>query len=96
MLEKHFIEKPIRDKVIYQNRRIDHIIYNTEVFSLGAKWLDQEHVHIFEHIDLVTRDSVVDVIILAYNYLYGINGVKRNYNKAYELFTKATHDLKNP
>jgi hypothetical protein len=34
--------------------------------------------------------------MLAYNYLYGINGVKRNYGKAYDLFTKVVEDIRNP
>ncbi|CAD8100143.1 unnamed protein product [Paramecium sonneborni] len=83
---------PIKAKYINDNRQVAKALYDSNFYMVHE--LDIfGHAQIFENLNLITYDSATEVKQLAYSFYYGLNGLRRNYEKAYQLYHKLYDQL---
>ncbi|CAK63343.1 unnamed protein product (macronuclear) [Paramecium tetraurelia] len=83
---------PIKAKYLSENRQVAKVLYDSN-FYMNHELDIFGHAQIFENLNIITHESAIEVKELAYNYYYGLNGLRRNFAKAYQLFYKLYEQL---
>ncbi|CAD8177627.1 unnamed protein product [Paramecium octaurelia] len=83
---------PIKAKYISENRQVAKVLYDSN-FYMNHELDIFGHAQIFENLNIITYESAIEVKQLAYNYYYGLNGLRRNFAKAYQLYYKLYDQL---
>ncbi|CAD8094942.1 unnamed protein product [Paramecium sonneborni] len=89
---EEFANQPIKAKYINDNRQVAKALYDSN-FYMNHELDIFGHAQIFENLNLITYDSATEVKQLAYSFYYGLNGLRRNYEKAYQLYYKLYDQL---
>ncbi|CAD8178712.1 unnamed protein product [Paramecium pentaurelia] len=89
---EEFANSPIKAKYISDNRQVAKALYDSN-FYMNHELDIFGHAQIFENLNIITYDSATEVKQLAYSFYYGLNGLRRNYSKAYQLYYKLYDQL---
>ncbi|CAD8161798.1 unnamed protein product [Paramecium octaurelia] len=89
---EEFANQPIKAKYIRENRQVAKALYDSN-FYMNYELDIFEHAQIFENLNLITHESAQEVKQLAFSFYYGLNGLRRNFTKAYQLYQKLYDQL---
>ncbi|CAD8172548.1 unnamed protein product [Paramecium pentaurelia] len=89
---EEFANSPIKAKYLSENRQVAKALYDSN-FYMNHELDIFGHAQIFENLNMITYDSAIEVKQLAYSFYYGLNGLRRNFVKAYQLYYKLYDQL---